>query len=208
MKKCIICDIEKTNDGFYKTRNGCKACLNKRRRFKYKLSVCRFCEIEFRPDVEGRYKFCSDMCRFKAKIKIEDNGCWLWLAGKNKEGYGGFVYNREKNGKAHRASYRLFKGPIGIDDLVLHSCHTPSCVAPHHLRLGTNKDNVADKINAGRCNMPKGSQHSFSKLTEDQVREIRKLSESGESYASISRKYVVNPENISFIVRRISWKHI
>lgn len=34
--------------------------------------------------------------------------------------------------------------------LCLHSCHTPACINPAHLRWGTAKENTADMMHAGR----------------------------------------------------------
>lgn len=152
-KICSICNKRKSLDLFYKRHKGCKECWNLKRRMSHPPSVCRHCKIEFHPGVEGRYKFCSEQCRFLNKIiKDEKSGCWIWQSRKNKTGYGCFVEIGKKNGLAHRAAYRIFKGPIKNDLNVLHSCHNPSCVAPDHLRLGTPMDNTNDRRNAGRTN--------------------------------------------------------
>jgi len=74
--------------------------------------------------------------------------CWLWLSEKNKKGYGRF-YMRRKFFFAHRLSYVLEHGDIK-DYQVLHRCNIPSCVNPRHLFLGTNQDNVDDKMEKGR----------------------------------------------------------
>lgn len=210
MQRCRICNVNKMKDTFYVNRTACKDCLNFKRRSSYKLSTCRYCKIKYRPGVEGRYKFCSDLCRFMMKVKKQNDvdGCWLWLAGKSYDGYGNFVMNGKKSGLAHRASYQLFNGPIEDGKLILHSCHDPACVNPDHLRQGTDADNSRDKSIAKRGNQPTGEKHHNSKLNEQDVREIRALSENGYSYAKIARMFNVNAENVSFIVRRISWKHI
>lgn len=148
-RKCRLCKIEKKDDLFYKTRNGCKPCLNKIRRDRFKPSICRHCKISYRPDVRGRYKFCNEKCRFLAKITIDQSGCWIWNAAIT-EGYGSFVFDNKRNGLAHRASHKIFKGDLDRKLLVLHSCHKPVCVNPEHLRQGTNADNARDKVLAGR----------------------------------------------------------
>src|SRR5690606_25979731 len=112
MKTCTRCHHKKEFTHFYYMRNACKECLNLKRRSLYKMSNCRHCKTDYRPGVEGRYKFCSEMCRFMIKVKKQKNGCWLWQAGISKDGYGQFVHSGLRSGTAHRASYRLFKGPI------------------------------------------------------------------------------------------------
>lgn len=88
--------------------------------------------------------------RFMAKVqKPNDNGCWLWTACKNELGYGDFGVGG-KNLKAHRVSYQLFVGEIPDGLFILHSCDTPSCVSPFHLRTGNNQDNVNDMISRRR----------------------------------------------------------
>ena len=125
MKTCTRCHYKKEFSHFYYMRNACKECLNLKRRSLYKMSNCRHCKTAYRPGVEGRYKFCSEMCRFMIKVKKQKNECWIWQAGISKDGYGQFVHSGLRNGLAHRAAYRLFKGPISDGLLVLHSCHIP-----------------------------------------------------------------------------------
>lgn len=71
--------------------------------------------------------------------------CWLWLASKNKKGYGHFSIGKQ-NVKAHRFSYLLANEILPNDQLVLHSCDNPSCVNPNHLSLGSDKTNAQDKM--------------------------------------------------------------
>lgn len=52
---------------------------------------------------------------------------------------------------AHRVSFELFRGPIGKLK-VLHKCDTPACVNPQHLYLGTQLQNVKDRVERGRGN--------------------------------------------------------
>jgi len=88
--------------------------------------------------------------RFWAKVQ-RGEGCWLWLGGKHKFGYGTFRAGKAVIG-AHRYSWQLHSGqPIPEGSFVLHSCDNPPCVNPAHLRLGSPKDNMQDMSTRGRA---------------------------------------------------------
>jgi hypothetical protein len=148
-KVCKVCSVSKVISEFHKERWGsCKDCWNRTRRERYKKSICRHCSIEFRPGVEGKYRFCSEKCRFMDKVEIDkETGCWIWTGHiqRKKGGYGTFVLTGERSGLAHKASYRLFKGDLDNSLLVPHSCHNTICVAPEHLRQGAPQDNSNDR---------------------------------------------------------------
>lgn len=82
---------------------------------------------------------------FLSKVEKTDY-CWFW-EGIRLKGHYGLFYFLKKREYAHRAAYRIFKGPIVGGFHVCHSCDTPSCVNPDHLWLGTHSDNMADMKN-------------------------------------------------------------
>lgn len=142
--------------------------------------------------------------------KVDQSGdCWIWTGGKNEKGYGHFNVRR-KYCAAHRFSWILNKGAIPEGLHVLHDCpggDNPSCVNPDHLWLGTNLDNVLDKEEKGRGNQPAGERNCKAKLSESQVLEIRRLSES-VSRKSLAETYGVTTATICGIILRQIWKHI
>jgi hypothetical protein len=78
------------------------------------------------------------------------SNCWWFnAASANPQGYKFFGWGG-KNVMAHRFSYELFREPIPEGKYILHSCDTPPCVNPDHLRPGTTAENVADKVARGR----------------------------------------------------------
>lgn len=84
------------------------------------------------------------MKRFWDKVDVRGkDDCWPWKAGVSKSGYGAFWYCGKTIG-AHCFAY----GNPAI--VVRHTCHVPLCCNPAHLRAGTQQDNVADRVTAGR----------------------------------------------------------
>lgn len=146
------------------------------------------------------------MVRFWNQVRKTDN-CWEWIGAKDGDGYGQFTTTNKKNNRAHRFSYEIHKGPIAKGLRVLHSCDNPSCVNPNHLSLGTDADNLKDAINKGRLKL-KGEHNPSSKLTENQVREIRELRKSGVSIKDIAARYKVSDFPIRGIINGTRWKHV
>jgi hypothetical protein len=147
--------------------------------------------------------------RFWSKVDktSNPNGCWEWTASKYKNGYGQFQSNC-KRVSSHRYSYELHNGPITNGLYVCHHCDNKTCVNPNHLFLGTHEDNMADKVAKGRQDKKSVNQRSKngkSKLTEEQVLDIRSRQLSGGQYA---KKYGVSRPLISQIWNRKWWKHI
>lgn len=88
--------------------------------------------------------------RFWSMVLIPGpNDCWLWQRGVWKGGYGSFRI-ADKKYQAHRIAWMLEYGLIPEGYYICHHCDNPSCVNPHHLFLGTQRDNVQDCISKGR----------------------------------------------------------
>ena len=67
-------------------------------------------------------------------------------------------------------------------------------------------ENKQHAINTGITNT-KGEKNHFSKLTEQQVLEIREIGFS-QTRISLSRKYGISSSNVTRIIKREMWKHI
>ena len=86
----------------------------------------------------------------------------------------------------HRLVCEAFHGPPTENAETCHSCHRKNCINPEHLRWGTKSDNMYDYSKRGR------DHHHFRKLTEDQVREMRGLRDSGWLYRELAERFGVN----------------
>jgi len=146
------------------------------------------------------------------KVKVGDvNECWEWMASKDRKGYG--ELNVEgKTTKAHRISFSLIlEDPK--DKQVCHTCDNPSCVNPNHLFLGTNEDNHKDKVAKGRQARGPGhglsaEKHPNSKLSNQQVKEIRQKLLNGISGVSLAKEYSVTKTTITYIKKNKTYRNV
>lgn len=146
--------------------------------------------------------------RFWSKVnKNTTTGCWEWTASTQWNGYGQFRSPKGNTVKAHRYSYELENGPINKNMSVLHVCDNPKCVNPSHLFLGTQQDNIKDKVNKNR--QLRGEASPTSVLISDQVIKIRNLWDSGNyTQSAISKLFGISNQHVSDIVNRKRWKHL
>jgi hypothetical protein len=78
-----------------------------------------------------------------------------------------------------------------------------------NLARGTSSDNAVDAFRNSKRKSPVGIAHGMAKLTEDDVRETRRLYATGEfSYRKLARRFGVAQSEIGNIVRLETWKHI
>ena len=171
----------------------------------------------------------ADYVRFWTKVAITANPdkCWEWQSVLSPSGYGNFYLNK-KTRSAHRIAY-LFYHKKQVGNLsICHKCDNRKCVNPNHFFLGTHKDNAIDAKKKGRLAtglrsgkythpelVQKGAAHGMSKLTDEQVLEIRTLyvrsapnKRRGMFQSELAEKFGVSQILISLIVRRKIWTHI
>lgn len=117
--------------------------------------------------------------RFYEKFKINDDGCWIWQASRNDDGYGWFWDSgRERMTRAHRVAWRIHHGAIPEGWVVTHTCDQPSCTNPGHLQLDTQQAN----LRAAAMRGAKGRD-------PEEVAEIVRRYRAGESPADLAREH-------------------
>lgn len=142
--------------------------------------------------------------RFKLSYKIRDDGCWLWAIHCDSKGYGVMGINNKKI-MAHRFSYELYVGKIPEKMVVCHKCDNPSCVNPDHLWVGTQRDNIIDMVKKGRSKHPIGEKNHLTKLSRDEVINIKCSLLNNVSGNKLAKKYGVTRTSIYKIKNGVSW---
>lgn len=188
--------------------------------------ICEQCGKDFlfwrwRSDLaKGRGRFCSNACQIQSTVvpldqrffalvgRKTESGCILWAGSFNHKGYGQIrITEKDMPNGAHRIAYQLMVGPIPDGLHVLHHCDNRACINPVHLFLGTNLDNMNDKISKGR--QTRGEENGGAKLTAEKVREIRARYALGkESMVRIAKDYKIHYYTVHMVVRRKRWQHV
>lgn len=130
--------------------------------------------------------------RFWSKVEVKGpTECWPWKAAQE-NGYGSFALDGYHAAHAHRSAFELFyhRKPKGE---VLHKCNNKLCVNPHHLYEGDHVANARDLLIEGG-----GGRR---KLSNDQVREIKRLRKTGwYSLDELATKFGCCAQNIGRIL--------
>lgn len=153
----------------------------------------------------GRVKSLARVFYFRRTVpdRVRD-GC--------KNSYGYRVVGLQENGKLRtrhvsRLVLSAFRSlPPFPNAQARHLNDDPSDDRLENLAWGTAQDNMDDRARHGR--VARGTQIGNSKMTENQVREIRQAWELGESKKSLARRFGINRWAITSILRRTTWKHV
>ena len=172
--------------------------------------------------------------RFWAKVDTSGgfDACWPWTGARNgRRGYGSFDH-----AGAHRFALELKLGrPLAFGMFACHTCDNPPCCNPLHLFEGTHQDNVDDRQAKGRSaigdhngarlhpeRMPRGDAHPArripglrqgarngrARLTEADVRAIRKQLAAGTRWIDIAAEFGISKPAVSHIAAGRTWSHV
>lgn len=179
--------------------------------------ICRHCEVPFvipqSRISQGRGVYCGKACQeahrpsmlerfWKFVDKKDEDSCWPWT---------GYIEYRRgvpinanfRDGKgiyqeSSRMSWEIHNGPIPDGLWVLHHCDFRICVNPKHLFLGTNSDNIADKVSKGR--------HT-KRLTDAQAIGVFEAAKH-ESQSVVAKRFGISQSLVSVIVIGKQRKHL
>ena len=153
----------------------------------------------------GKYNFPK---RFQDKIHVTET-CWLWLAYRDKDGYGRYrigsrTDNSRKQVGAHVFSWEHVNGKLPIGFQINHQCDNPQCVNPEHLAKGTAQSNMREKVLRNRSAY--GEYNGRAKLTQVQADEIRSLYSQGlYAHRKLAKMFDVSPTLILNIINNKNW---
>ncbi len=150
---------------------------------------------------------------WKKVVQGNPGECWGWSGSASTAGYGKLSCGRKNEGEIHihRFSWIIHFGDIPDGLFVLHKCDNPICSNPDHLFLGTAKDN-SDDMSSKQRNVT-GEDHHNAKLTDDDVRMIRKLyipkvRGTRRGMRSLAKMFKVDKDTIRAIIAGETWKNV
>lgn len=111
----------------------------------------------------------------------------------------------------HRLIYNLSHNTVMSPNLfACHSCDNPKCGRPSHIFPGTPSQNSKDSYFKGRqrAAFRAGGLNPNRKLSERNVKRIKKLIALGFSDKLIGEKFSVTPQCINLIRKKIRWVHV
>jgi len=149
--------------------------------------------------------------RFESRVDRSggSGSCHPWTGSCDKQtGYGDFWYRGRTIG-AHRYAWQRKNGPIPEGMSVLHRCDIRKCVNDTHLDIGSQADNMRDRIAHG-AGYARGEAHSRSRLTEKNLQIAAALRRDRKTWKEIAELLGVARSTISRSVQHQSdlWSHV
>lgn len=137
--------------------------------------------------------------------KVDTSGsCWLWTKRTDTHGYA----QAKLDGRVqlvHRFVCRVATGEDITGKVVMHTCDTPRCINPAHLRIGTQLDNIRDRVLKGRNGACRGDDAPWSKMNSEAVKRLREDFARGRNRNEISQAYGISKTQMYRIAYKESW---
>jgi len=122
------------------------------------------------------------------------------------------MFNKRRyTAMAHRLIWHHFNGSIPKGKQINHKNGIKNDNRPENLELVTPSENTQHMIQVlkkGHQINQNGEDNNMSKLTENQIRDIRKRRLNGESLMIIAKDYNIAFQTVSKIARGDRWKHL
>jgi len=172
------------------------------------------------PRLRARHEQCRKaLAEFQERREVDafwsrvdqsggETTCWLWLGTICGEGYG--VYRLHGEYLAHRVAYALSRGSAAKRWRVRHKAGCPRhCVNPAHLKRGTQRRNMQDKVNDGRARggpkFGQGELNNRAKFCRAQVLIAWEMRAEGYFIAEIALITGITYRSLENIFRGATW---
>lgn len=132
--------------------------------------------------------------------------CLTWPFRTDEHGYGEINIGKKRHKVSRYVCTKIHGEPPTPKYQAAHSCGNGhlACVTRNHLSWKTRAENEADKVIHGTHN--RGERHPLSKLTENDVREIRSLSGT-ITYKEIASRFAISLGCVRNVIARRAWAH-
>ena len=156
----------------------------------------------------GRPANTPDVLWSKVQVGAADE-CWPWIGSVN-GGYGRtqidgknyyahrVIFDLAHPGMINRASPENRRGP----GLLLHHCGDRLCCNPSHLYIGTQKDNMQDRLKTGDGyrNLPRGEKHHAAVLSDEDRALLLEMSDQGVRGCDLAEIFRLNRSTVKSMV--------
>lgn len=112
---------------------------------------------------------------------------------------------------AHKIAWTIHnKRDVPAGEFVLHKCvGNRNYCNPLHLKSGNQFENMQDMISQARQNYLKGEANPAAKITDETVRQIRRIYQTKQfSLSQIGEMFNLDPSGVRKIAIGIYWKHV
>jgi len=124
------------------------------------------------------------------------------------DAYGYGLVNDLRTKKTHRLAWIKTYGDIPDGLQVLHHCDNRMCITPEHLFLGTNADNVRDRVAKNRSHRPVGELNPKVKLTVEKVKFIKQYPKTYGHRKELASVFNISVNTVSDITSGRTWQEV
>lgn len=147
-------------------------------------------------DVPGSEYVVSDAGRVARLMKAHDSFGYRRVALR--------IGGKRRRAMVHRLVMEVFVGPSEMDVAHLNGVRDDNRL--ENLVYATKQENEAHKVEHGTRRS--GEQVHLAKLTEEDVRKMRRLYKAGVRPTTLAMIYGVTRENVHCVVSGKTWKHV
>jgi hypothetical protein len=147
----------------------------------------------------------------------KENCCWVY-DGYHNNGYAWVKVSNGKPGTLYRHLRMYIENRIlSKDEFCCHECNNKWCVNPNHIYIGNRSENTKDMLNAKTLNLIelwkiyKGENSPNSVLTDDLVKQIRKMKKDGIGITVIAKTLNIKTStiaNVFYNYKKNRWSHV